>query len=99
MLDKLREALAECVAEKTAAESVSYENEIAEKVAEYEAKIRAEYNDKKNADVLDVSYQIRAIEKLIAKEEARLVAEAEAAAVGTDTDNVAVDTTAAFPNG
>lgn len=83
MLERLYEALEECKVEKTIAEAVDFETEIQKDLAEAEAKIRAEYGARKAEGVRDCEYQIRAVEKLIAKEKAKIEVEASnIAAVG-----------------
>lgn len=84
MLERLNEALEECKIEKAIAEEVNFEEEIKRDLAEAEAKIRAEYDAKKAEGVRDCDYQIRAIEKLIAKEEAKVNAEVANAVANTD---------------
>lgn len=74
MLARLNEALEECKAEKAIAESVDFEAEIKNELALAEAKIRAEYDARKAEGVRDCDYQIRALEKLIAKELAAIEA-------------------------
>ena len=76
MLEILKEALEECKIEKAIAEEVNFEEEIQRDLAEAEAKIRAEYDARKAEGVRDCDYQIRAIEKLITKETAKLNAKA-----------------------
>ena len=75
MLARLYEALEECKGEKAIAEAVDFEAEIQKELAEAEAKIRAEYGARKAEGVRDCEYQVRALEKLIAKEEAKVAAE------------------------
>lgn len=80
MLERLNEALEECKIEKAIAEEVNFEEDIQRDLAAAEAKIRAEYDEKKAEDIRDCEYQIRAIEKLIVKETAKIEAEAAVAA-------------------
>lgn len=75
MLERLNEALEECKIEKAIAEEANFEEEIQAELAIAEAKIRAEYDEKKAEGVRDCDYQIRALEKLIAKEKAKVEAE------------------------
>ena len=72
MLERLKEALAECVAEKEVIEACNFESEIQAEVAEFEAQVRAKYENKKSEELLEVSYQIKALGSLIAKEEKKL---------------------------
>ena len=71
MLERLKDALAECEIEKAIADEVSFEDEIRAELAEAEVAIRAKYDEKKAVGILDCEYEIRAIKRLIAKEEAK----------------------------
>lgn len=90
MLERLTEALEECKVEKAIAEEVDFEEEIKRDLAEAEAKIRAEYAAKKAEGVRDCEYEIRALERLIAKESARVKADTEACEAIADEYEVAV---------
>lgn len=76
MLERLRKALVECEAEKAVVEACDFENEIKAEIAEFEAQVRAKYENKKSEKLLDVSYQIKALNSLIEKEEKKLANEA-----------------------
>ena len=86
MLERLNEALEECKVEKALAEEVNFEEEIKRDREEAERKIRAEYEAKKAESVRDYEYQIRALEKLVAKEKARVEAEIVACEVTANED-------------
>lgn len=75
MLEQLKEALEEVSFEREVAASTSYEEQIRAEIAEAEARIREKYEGIKAEAVLDLDYQIKALNKLIDKEMAK-VAEA-----------------------
>lgn len=76
MVEKLKGLLAECREELEVAESVDFAEDIREKVMAYEAELRANYEAKKAEAVCELKQEIRVIEKLIAKEEAKAPANA-----------------------
>ena len=76
MLEMLKAALAECEQERIAIETCDYENEIRAEVADYEAQVRSKYATKKADELLDNSYQKKAICSLIEKEEKKLAEKA-----------------------
>lgn len=82
IIERLNEALEECKLEKAIAEEVNFEEEIRKDLAIAEAEIRAKYDARKAEGVRDCEYQIRALEKLIAKEVAK-----SAETVACDTAN------------
>jgi hypothetical protein len=68
MIEQMKNALEECKTELEIAESVDFESEIKQKVEEYEANLRKDLEMKRDEEVRDLKYQIRALEKLIEKE-------------------------------
>lgn len=85
MVEKLKGLLADCKNELEVAESVDFTEDIRKKVCAYEAELRATYEAKKAEAVSDLKQEIRVIEKLIAKEEAK----APVNAVDNTADNAA----------
>lgn len=75
MVERLKEALAECEAEKVAIETRDDEQAILEEVAKFEAEVRSTYAEKKQAELVEKGYEIKALENLVAKEEARIASE------------------------
>lgn len=80
MIEQLKEALEEATIEREVAASISYEEQIRAEIAEAEARIREKYEGIKAEAVLDLDYQIKALNKLIDKETAKI---AEAANFST----------------
>lgn len=76
MLERLKEALAECEAEQTAMEARDFETEVQAEVAEFEAQVRAKYETKKTEELRELSYQKKALNSLIEKEEKKLAEQA-----------------------
>ena len=81
MLGRLNEALAECVAEREVIANRDDELAIAEMVAKYEAEVRESYAGKKQAELVEKDYEIKALNNLIVKEEVRIAQAMEAEAV------------------
>ena len=75
MLGRLNEALAECVAEREVIANRDDELAIAEMVAKYEAEVRESYAGKKQAELVEKDYEIKALKNLIVKEEVRIANE------------------------
>ena len=76
MLERLKEALAECEQDKAVIEACDFESEIQAEVSAYEEQVRAKYESKKSEELLNNSYQIKALKSLIEKEEKKLAEEA-----------------------
>lgn len=76
MLERLNNALLECEAEKTAIETRDDEQAICEEVAAFETEVRASYAEKKQSELVDKDYEIKALKNLIAKEEALIASKA-----------------------
>lgn len=91
MIEQMKNALEECKTELEIAESVDFESEIKQKVEEYEANLRKDLEMKRDEEVQDLKYQIRALEKLIEKETKKSPV-FNVADNGEDTDPIGAET-------
>ena len=80
MLDRLKEYLEMFEQEKREIEQADDEELVAEMVRAYEVEVRAKLKDKRNAAIADKEADIKAVERLIALENAKIEAEANASA-------------------
>lgn len=72
MLERLNEALLECQKERIDIETRDEEDIIRMELALYEEKLRADFDKRKVEELLDNEYQIKALNKLIEKEENKM---------------------------
>lgn len=77
MLVNLEEYLAELKEQRLAIETQDNETEIAEKVAEFENKLRAEYAEKREISLNEKKIEIDVLERIVERETKKVVPEVE----------------------
>ena len=77
MLNRLNEALLECQKERIAIETRDEEELIRAELEAYEKQLRENCEKRRVEDLLDNEYQIKALNKLIIKEQEKMRLEAE----------------------